>query len=371
MGKLLRVLVVIFLILSIGALALGIMLFGQREQLKGRTQKLERTLIALGPTLEAEEPAAATSPEYPARDIDETTAELLDTPEKSDFWETYQNKLETTDLVTLDVAREQDQLKAYYLPDPLRPGKPYRDETTGLKVTEGEGTMQEVLDNILAKSEAQLNRLNETRHQLRKIREEFVDTITELNTKKSDLRQALSTIVDRDSSIMKLEDQISTLQGTIEEKEDQIRMLNDTIEEQKTTIAERDEQIVDLDSEINVLKDEIERLRGRLGPATVTRVLQHLTRGQKGTVTSVSADWNFCVLKFTPEFMDQIAAELDKGKGTPEIDLLIKRPSADGDEIFVTKVKLNHIRQRENVGVADILTNWQQVPVQVGDGVYY
>ncbi len=371
MGKLLRVLVVIFFLLSIGALVLGIMLFGQREQLKGRTQKLERTLIALGPTSDAEQPEADTTPDYPARDVDETTAELLETPQKSDFWETYSHKLELTDQVTLDVAKRTDQLKAYYLPDQLNPGKAYKDPNTGLKVTEGEGTMQEVLDGIVDKSEAQLNRLNETRHQLRKLREELVETVTELNTKKKDLRTALSTIVDRDSTIMKLEDQIRTLEGTIEEKEDEIRMLNDTIEEQKTTIAERDEKIVDLESEIKVLKVEIERLRGRLGPEVVTRVLQHLTRGQKGTVTSVSDDWNFCVLQFSNDFMDQLGAELAKGKGTPQIDLLIKRPRPDGTEIFVTKVKLNHIRQQENVGVADILTGWQQVPIQVGDGVYY
>ena len=75
MGKLLRVLTVILFILTIGALTMGILLFNRREILKGRTQKLERTLIMLGPTIEAEGAALdETKPDYPARDIDDTTS---------------------------------------------------------------------------------------------------------------------------------------------------------------------------------------------------------------------------------------------------------------------------------------------------------
>ena len=51
MGKLLRVMVVLMFLLSAGALALGTMLFMKRELLKGRTQKLENTIIALGAIL--------------------------------------------------------------------------------------------------------------------------------------------------------------------------------------------------------------------------------------------------------------------------------------------------------------------------------
>ena len=50
MGKLLRVLVVILLLLSIGALALGILLFNKRELLKARAQKLETAIIGLALT---------------------------------------------------------------------------------------------------------------------------------------------------------------------------------------------------------------------------------------------------------------------------------------------------------------------------------
>ena len=54
MGKLLRVLVFVFLIFSIGALVLGWMLFDKRELLKGRTQKLEAAFVELSATNEDE-----------------------------------------------------------------------------------------------------------------------------------------------------------------------------------------------------------------------------------------------------------------------------------------------------------------------------
>jgi peptidoglycan hydrolase CwlO-like protein len=42
MSKLLKIMVIIMLLVSIGALVLGVMLFNQREVIKGRTQKLEK-----------------------------------------------------------------------------------------------------------------------------------------------------------------------------------------------------------------------------------------------------------------------------------------------------------------------------------------
>lgn len=47
MAKLLKPMVVVLLVLSIASLVLGIMLFGQREEVKGRTQLLENTAMEI------------------------------------------------------------------------------------------------------------------------------------------------------------------------------------------------------------------------------------------------------------------------------------------------------------------------------------
>lgn len=54
MGKLLRPTIIIVLLLSIGSLTLGILLFNQRELLKGRTQKHAEAAMALSRQLTAE-----------------------------------------------------------------------------------------------------------------------------------------------------------------------------------------------------------------------------------------------------------------------------------------------------------------------------
>ena len=53
MAKALKPLVIILLLLSITSLTLGILLFGKREVLKGRTQKLEQSVLALASSLNA------------------------------------------------------------------------------------------------------------------------------------------------------------------------------------------------------------------------------------------------------------------------------------------------------------------------------
>jgi predicted RNase H-like nuclease (RuvC/YqgF family) len=52
MGKVLRVMIVLILLLSAGALGLGIVLFTQREALKGRTQKTEKALADIAKNLQ-------------------------------------------------------------------------------------------------------------------------------------------------------------------------------------------------------------------------------------------------------------------------------------------------------------------------------
>ncbi len=89
MGKFLRALVISFLVFSIAALVLGILLFNRRELLKRRTQVLENKLIELGTTIETAG-AEALENDFESRDTSDCQAEIVDTPERSEFWKSYQ-----------------------------------------------------------------------------------------------------------------------------------------------------------------------------------------------------------------------------------------------------------------------------------------
>jgi archaellum component FlaC len=379
MGKLLRVLVIFFLLLSAGALTLGYMLFGKRELLKGRTQKLEKTIIQLGPTLEAASASADRRPEYPARDISPVTSEVIETPELSTFWDTYSNAVEMVDQATLDLNKKRFELMNYYKIDPATQ-QPARDALQQ-KITEGEGTMQAVLDDVVAKSAAQLVRLNDTRRQLVATRTELVSVITELNQHKKSLRAALKEIEGLKADVARLTAEVAKLKTRIDELTEEKKTLEDQVAEEKRKVALMEEQIKEKDGEIESQKKEIKRLTGIVGNITQQRpetqpitqdeqekLAKSIQSGEKGAVVAVDAQWNFVVLQLTDEFLKELLGP-DLSKPVPGFELMIKRPGEGGK--FVTKVKLVSVRKAERLAIADVLTNWKQMPVEKGDVVFH
>jgi len=164
MDKVLKALVVILLVLSITALALGTKLFGQRERLKGRAQKLETAIMALGAAIEQGSATLDREPDYPDRDISDCTEEVIADPEMSDFWSKYAPVLEVQENLPLQLKDRSVQLMTYYRIDPIT--QKVQIDPMGNKVISGEGTMQEVLDDLLAKAGDQYARLNKTANSL-------------------------------------------------------------------------------------------------------------------------------------------------------------------------------------------------------------
>jgi len=367
--------VVFLLLFSIGSLVLGILLFNKRELLKGRTQKLERTIVQLGTTIEsaAAEPRAAV---YPAKDLSECSAQELDAPERSDFWDKYKSQLEVQDVPRLDLNSRKIQLMQYYQIDPVTI-QPLRDPATGLKMTSGPGTMQEVLDDLVNKSASQLARLNETRQQLADIREELVRTITELNERKGTLRSRLKEIVDLKDQIARLETKVSQLESEIEGLKQEKRALEAQVadlEGQRDTLTKEKGELEEL---VKQLKDEIKKLRTpdrQIGPTpgggvaeTPLRIVR-MEPGEKGSIVAVNTQWNFVVVKLTDECLSEVFDE--QGTMTP-VELYVRRPvRGDEKEKFVTKIRLIQASRTQKIGIADILGDWQQMPAQDGDVLF-
>lgn len=372
MGKALRVLVVIFFLLTLGALTLAILLFGKRELLKGRTQRLERAVLELGPTIEADLAAPDRPAAFEARDILPCSATPVDTPERSTFWNTYKLNLEVTDLKPVRV--DHTALMTYFKVGP--DGAIEKDPVTGKKIVTGAGTMDAILADVVKKSADQLARLNETRIQLKRVREELVDAIRELNSTKRQLREALGTVVQRDQRIGSLEGQISQLNQKISELEEMQRALEGQIADKDHEIAKLNDAIVQKDNNLAAQKKEIDSLRARLKEIGVSGTEEgagertyagKINPGDKGEIVSVNRDWNFVVMKVSDEFLGELLGP-DRANALPTLDVMLKRKDSGQ---FVTKVRLVQVRTDELLIIGDILTNWEQAPVQVGDVVFF
>jgi predicted nucleic acid-binding Zn-ribbon protein len=366
--------VVLFLLLAIAGLTLGILLFNRREILKGRTQQLEKTIIKLGTLTEAEPAKLDEKPKYIAKDVADCTSTILEEPETSPFWNTYKHELEVLDQPFMDLNKKKMQLMTYFQLDPRGDVK-YDDYNR--KMTDGPDTMKAVLDDLVTRSQAQLNRLNETRSQLKALREELVSTIETLNKTKKDLRTALNTIVQKDQKIAELEGKIAQLKTQIETLENEKRDLQSQIADLNKEIKDLKQELDNKKTEITKLKDEIKRLRDDLQERIknsgekadqVYSMAGRVSPGTKGKVISINSEYRFALVEISDEFMKEILGE-NLNQVIPFINLQVKRPGDKGE--FVTKVHLVQIKASQKIAVVDILGDWQQRPLEIGDVVFY
>lgn len=368
MKRLLEILVIVLLMLSVAAMVFGAMLFRKRELLKGRTHQLEQAVMKIASTLECERPGVEDPPDYPERDVDSVTSEIIEDPEESTFWERYVHELEMLDLARMDLRSKRRQLMTYYRIDPITL-RIARDPLTGQKVIEGPGTMNELLRDVIENAANQLDRLNNTREQLQMTRIELVDSVTEVNTRRRELRGAFSTIEESDRSVARLEVDLQARDDEIEIRDDLIVELRDTVRDQELALCVKEEDIQGYSNDVVELARKLEVfLIGR--PETSLAISPILTRGVKGEIAAVNAEWNFVVVNLTEDFLRQYQALKDDGWENPDPALTVFRDTEE-ETIFITKVRIDYVYPDKRLGVATILSDWQQGSVNEGDRVLY
>ena len=369
MGKLLKVLTVFILLLSILAFVMGLKNFAKRELLIGRTHALEEKIIQISMTLEEKEPIFDGVPSHPERDIDEVTARPLDMPNKTDFWSDYSDVLEVLSTPTLRIDNDASrmQLRTYYLLD--AEGKIVRDFQKRPKTT-GPGTMDELLGNVLERATAQLKRLNSTRTQLTKVRQELESVIELLNTEKKERRLNLGTLAQLQTKINDLDAEIDRQKSEMARLEREKSELNDTVLDLRATLAKKDEELVAYGSRVARLEEQIKILSMQdtprdQNPLEPKRDIQ-LTAGIKGAVAHINPEWAYVLVKLTPE----AAAEITAGGTFSPVEMMVHRKTPAG-EVIVTRLRITNPPNKDNIVIADNMYGWEQVPIEAGDIVIY
>jgi uncharacterized coiled-coil protein SlyX len=321
MSNLLRVLIVLLLVLGIAALVLELSLFSQREELKGRNLLLARGTVRVAETIE--------SPEG--------TPELLD-----------------RSAPRMKIA--EDQLKQFYQADAA--GRPVKDPATGKKLVTGPGTLDGVLNELAGKAAVQVGRLNDLRDALEqdrttlaKTKETLAETEQNLGTAKQDIKQKDETIAAQTTDLEQKKEQIGELQ-------EKTRTLTDKAEEQTAQLAQLNEKLTDKDSELDATKNYVKKLEKEL--AIVRRGggdggSNAPPPGIQGQILAVNDRWNFVVMDVLPQ-----------GHMYPLTDLTVQR-----DSQLIGKVRVSEVLTEQNFAVGEILRDWQQTPVAVGDYVFY
>jgi hypothetical protein len=149
--------------------------------------------------------------------------------------------------------------------------------------------------------------------------------------------------------------------------------LNDEIAAQMAQIQELNEEINLRDETIAQQRETIERLRmEKPGPVITTGYKQDaMEAGRKGRVVSVNQDWSYVVLELTDQCVQEIQAIQDTMAknnivGVPTLEMFLKR----GDT-YVSKIRIVQVKKDERLAIADVLIDWQQMPVAAGDVAFF
>ncbi len=286
-----RVSIILVLILNGTAIYFGIQLFKQREELKGRTQKLENTIKQVAATIETDNPE-------------------------------------------VKVSIPDDQLKTYK------------------SVPGGPQNMDVPLGQLVIAAQNQLIRLNSTRAELNDTKMTLARTQDELKRTQNELQIAQNTISDQRAEIERVKNIVS-------EKETEIQNLS----REKTELAARVEdfkvKVETLEAEKRNLSDDLAKMTNerdywkKIAKPIVDR--RELARKKTGDVKLVNSEWNFVVIRLNDEIKDILP---------PNSELLIHR----GYDL-VAKIKV--ISLIDNYAIAEILSDWQQMPIEMGDYVAF
>lgn len=287
-----RIAIVLVLALSIGALFMAVLLFQQRATLKGRTQKLEKTIHKIAATLE----------------IEVATNAMLSIPD--------------------------DQLKTFK----SKPGGP--------------PTMDEPLNRMVAAAQSQLVRLNNTRVELADTKLTLAKTQDELKNTRIELASAQVKINEQEGIIETKNNVISEKEVAIKNLEREKSDLITRADATKTKMDEMEAENRDLTDQVAALEDKVVVMESKLSPELQQKVIP---KGQHGVVAYVNPDWNFLIVRLTPESLKTT---------TPDLELMVYRMDK-----LVGKVRVASIV--DNLAVAEIINDWQQAVPQNGDGILY
>lgn len=376
MNKALHVLVYLFLIIASAGLWFEIELNAKRTALTDRNRMQEDYLVKIARTIEMDGPNKDVQAEI-KKDVSSVESKLVDNPEMENVLDGYNYYLEQANLKTFDWDNDKTrrQLRMVYLLD--MEGNPIMDGNRP-KMT-GRGTEDELLSQLFEASKEMQTKLNNTRNELVVLRGKLEDQVAELNKLKPEARQDKVTIVERDAKIAKLESEKADLENQIVKIKAQIDELNAEITSLKDEVATAQDETEATKEELAKLQKVNENLKKLLAEAIAAQQTGNTSRGtavtsipmgDKGTIVTADNKDMFATVEFSPEAMRQLKGK-DFSQPLPNMEFGVKRPGFNGPAgEFVGRIRLRQEVKGKNLVICDILGQWEQAKILVGDIVY-
>ena len=378
MNKAVHALVYVILAVAGVALYFEMNLFEKKELLKDSNEQLRNCIVKLSSFIEAED-APAAKPIEVGVDKEPCEAREVDDPQLTQLLDDYHPEYEKANLALLKWGDTQAvQLRKLYdldadgnkKPDPATPGK---------FISKGPGTAQELIDKITERASKQNEILNKTRNELANLRGKLQTLAGEYNKLPKEIRLGKIEIEKKEKEIEKLttekaavEDQLQKSKGEVEELKTEVSSLKEEV-----TAAKDETEAVKED--LNKAKETVERLTNMLKTQSAPRAASgpstgggQLSGGDKGKISAVDNERLYAVVKFEDAALDELIGA-ERNGALPPHEMLVARAvkGADGKDSWkiVGRVQLRQWTPKTNLVTVDILPDWQQAPIEVGDVV--
>ncbi|RKX33470.1 MAG: hypothetical protein DRP22_00025 [Verrucomicrobia bacterium] len=209
--------------------------------------------------------------------------------------------------------------------------------------------MQGPLAQVAAVADNTYESVQNTKADLEKARNELDSVQQELAAVQSELKDAKDQIASLSSQLETKEVELAQAQARIQQLQDDKALLEREVQDTREELARAQDEARDLADQVTALEHTVRDLEARLGE----RIAAAVPRGLSGNVLIVNRPWNFVVV------------DLGSKDGlVPNIELLVHR----GDRL-VGKVRVSTVR--EKFSIAEIVRDWERLPVQEGDRVLY
>ena len=375
MNTVLRVLVIVITLLGATALTFAVLNFNKRQVLLTRVSVLVDQVAKIAKTIEAQD-APEVDPLKKMVDDSPVTDRVDGIVNEKNVLDAYNASLEAQSLTKLEFGTQEkkDQLHTLYATEEVDGKLKIKKDSMGQPITEGAGTMKELLDLLQTRANAQTLTLDKTRGALTKMRELVEDGVDSINKLKEEGRIEQKKLTDAREEIVGLKDDKTKLQG-------EVASLQSTKRELELEIAEKDESIeklqeveatltATLEGKELVITNLTEKL-ARIWDRPDIDPIINLSAGDKGKVIESNDEYKFAVIEFSPAAMLEILGPEGKSQ-LPPLSMNVRRSGRESAaDDFITKVKLRHTVQGKNLVVADILTDWQQATVEKGDVIFF
>jgi len=382
MNKALHALVYLILAVAAAALYFEYNLYGKKELLKERNRQLEDALVTVAATIEKDDAPKGAAAVEAGKDVSPIEAKDVDEPEKENLLEGYRPQLEAANRETIDWRGEapRKQLRSFYKVGD--DGAPEVNTLDGGFVKEGPGTADELLKILFARAKAQRSTLDTTRDELKKMRARLDGLVQDYNKLPPQLRAEKKTVEEKNADIKAKEDKITEVEGQRDKLKGQVEDLtseNKSLKDERDAKADEVEAVKEEIAKKDKLIDQLKKmLQTRpVGPAVQAggqEVAATFKHGDKGKLVAVDNQGMFCVVEFTEDALKEILGPELQG-ALPQLEMFVK-PGLDASgaprskKEIVGRIRLRQIVPGKLLVRADLLGDWQQEQLKVGDVVF-